>query len=230
MTFRGEGTLKRLVCALTVMSPLSVSPDSMDNTLPQPSLVLTSWHFFHLHVTSYTHMLSLRSPHRNPFRPELRSLQLFKINLDSLFQEMGKRPFPGSYNLNLTWCLLPTSKVWYPKQMLSLIAGPCRVHCGTSRCGMWKDRGQEIVHKLYTPNDQDSTQPTPRVGGSQRLSHGVSHLRGRCGHPLLQLQRLLCSHLKMVPASAEPFNIADHSWSRKSKNIRDGTDSTNPLK
>lgn len=67
----------------SVISPLSNSPD------------LNSWPFlFYLHVTFYTHWLFLHSPYANSFKPELRSLLLYKTNLDSLSQETGRRPFP----------------------------------------------------------------------------------------------------------------------------------------
>lgn len=171
-------------------------------------------------------LFSLCSPQRYSFRPELRSLLLFKVNLDSLFQEMGRRPFPLTHNLNLTWFILLTSNVWYPKQMLSLLPGPCPVPGGTSRSGMWKDREQEILHKLYTPNDKDPTQPTPRVGGVTETDSSLGAVRSSS----TTTQRLLCSHLKVVPVSAETFSIADHPWSRKFKSIRDGTDFTNALR
>lgn len=113
--------------------------------------------------------------------------------------------------------------------MLSLLPGPCPVPGGTSRSGMWKDRGQEILHKLYTLNDKDPSQPTPRVGEVTETDSCCQSSLGAVPSST-PTERLLCSHLKMVPVSAETFSIADHPWSRKSKNIRDATDSTNPLR
>lgn len=73
------------------------------------SLCLTRLHGQHFTSAQlYTHFLALLLPfachllypacfpsvlHIDSFRSELRSLLLFKVNLDSLFQEMGRRPF-----------------------------------------------------------------------------------------------------------------------------------------